>query len=189
MHAQLARIAQELEAAQSRLHRLAQAVPDDRWSVRARPDSWSVGECVAHLNLTSQVFIPLLRDALADERHRGVPAPARYRRDVAGWLVSILAGQMPRVAGRRIGRVKTGSSFVPAGDAPRAMTVAEFDRLQGELTAIVRDADGRPLDRMRIASPFDPSGRLRYNVYSALVTLPRHQQRHLDQADDVWGAA
>lgn len=186
MHPQLARIVQELQAAQNRLHHLAKTVPEERWSARSTPGAWSVGECVAHLNITSQMFIPRLRAALADERFRGVPGPSRYHRDLSGWLIGLVAGPLPRFRGKRIGRVKTGASFVPTGDASRSATVAEFDRLQDDLTAIVRDADGRPIQRMRIKSPFDPRGRIGYNVYSAFVALPRHQQRHLDQADEVW---
>jgi hypothetical protein len=41
-----------------------------------------------------------------------------------------------------------------------------------------------PLHRVRITSPFN--SKLRYNVYAALVLLPRHQERHINQAEWVW---
>jgi len=124
----------------------------------------------------------------------GGPAARRYRRDPVGWLVSYAAGPLPRVAGVRLGRARTLPAFVPAGEQthlPREALVADFDRLQGELIELAREADGLPLDALRITSPFDPRGRLRYNVYSTFVILPRHQRRHLWQAEHVWptGAA
>jgi hypothetical protein len=49
--------------------------------------------------------------------------------------------------------------------------------------ACVEAADGLPLGSVRITSPFDP--RLRYNLYSCLTILPRHQHRHLWQAEQA----
>ena len=191
MQTQLAAVVAQLQGEQRRLHRLAAALPAERWGARADPTQWSAAECVAHLNLTSRAYVPLIRAALEQGRanaHMGEPAPRRYRRDPVGWLVSYAAGPLPRVAGVRIGRARTLPAFVPTGDQPREALVAEFDRLQGELIELAREADGLPLGELRITSPFDPRGKLRYNVYSAFVILPRHQRRHLWQAEHVWPA-
>jgi hypothetical protein len=79
--------------------------------------------------------------------------------------------------------MKTTAAFVPLENAGRAAVIADFERLQSELTALVRSADGLPLHRVRIASPF--AERLHYSVYSALTILPSHQQRHIQQAERV----
>lgn len=185
MQRQLQALVEHLEAERDHVHRIAERTPDDRWSTRADPDRWSVGECVAHLNLTSQAYLPLLRAAVAQ-------APAAsgtsytLRRDFAGYLLGYAVGPMPRALRRRM-RFRTSAAFVPTGDAPRQRTMAEFDDLQAQLIALTREANGRAIDRIRINSPFD--ARAKYNVYSALVLLPRHQERHLIQAEEVWGTA
>jgi len=143
-----------------------------------------VAECVAHLNLTSRAYPARLRAALNDARSLGATAPRRYRRDFAGWLLSLFTGPLPGIGRFRFGRMATKAPFVPTGVLPRAQVIAEFDRLQAEQIAIAREADGLPIDRVKIVSPFDE--RMRYNAYSALVILPRHQHRHLDQAENVW---
>lgn len=183
MHPQLQAVVDAFDAAQGRLHRLADALPEERWSARPDPRRWSVAECVAHLNLTSRAYLPLLRDAIERARALGVPAPRRYRRDLAGWVLAYAAGPLPRIAGRRIGRVKTAAAFVPSAAADRETLIDEFDALQEEQAALARTADGLPIDRVRIVSPFGP---LRYDAFSALVVLPRHQVRHVEQAEDVW---
>jgi hypothetical protein len=187
MHPQLAEIVARFDEAQARLHRLVDALPDERWSARSDPERWSVAECVAHLNLTARAFVPRLTAALDEARALGRPAPSRYRRDAAGWLLSALAGPMPRIGGRRIGRIRTAAAFVPGGDLPREGVMADFDALQAEQVDLVRAADGLPIDRVRITSPFD--ARMKYSAYSALVVLPRHELRHVEQAEDVWRAA
>ena len=63
MHPQLDLIAVEYRSAQARLHELVRAVPDEQWGRRSDAARWSVAECVAHLNLTSMAYLPLLQHA------------------------------------------------------------------------------------------------------------------------------
>ena len=177
MHPQLQAVIDEFGTAQARLHALVAATPPAAWSHRPAPGRWSIAECVAHLNLTSAAFVPLLDRALAGAPAARAPARGRFRRDLAGWLLWRMTGPPARV------RVKTAAPFVPQATAAPAELVAEFDRRQAEQIALVRRADGLPLDRLRITSPFN--ARVRYNVYAALTILPRHQHRHLWQAEQV----
>ena len=94
-----------------------------------------------------------------------------------------MTGPMPHFGKMKFPRVKTTPDFVPKIVTPRVETVAEFDRLQAELVAITRRADGLPLGEMKIISPF--GGKISYNFYSALRILPRHQERHLGQAEEA----
>src|SRR5687768_15269364 len=107
MQAQLAQIARELAHAEKRLERIAEIVPADRWNVRNDPDRWSVGECIAHLNLTSEAYLPRIWAAIAEARKLPPLGRRRYRRGAVGWLFSKVVGPLPKIAGRRIGRVKT----------------------------------------------------------------------------------
>lgn len=187
MHPQLTAIVRELESAQSRLHRLAASTPEERWARRAARDRWSVAECVAHLNLTSRAYLPRIGAALGEARTLGVPAPRRYRRDAVGWLIARMSGPLPRVGRWRFGRVRTPAAFVPGGDLMRHEVVGEFEALQGKLITLITAADGLPIDRVRVRSPFD--ARARYNLYACLTLLAPHQHRHLEQAEEVWEAS
>jgi DinB family protein len=135
MHPQLQIVIDEFAAAPTRLHTLAAAMPEDWWAVRAEAERWSVGECVAHLNLTAEAFLPLIRRGIEDGRGLGADALER------------------------------------------------FDRLQAELVRCVQQPDGLRLEAIRITSPFN--ARLRYNLYACLTIRPRHQHRHLWQAEQV----
>src|SRR3989475_12767423 len=87
MHPQLQLIADEYRSAQARLHELVRAVPAEQWPRRADLPRWSVAECVAHLNLTSLAYVPLLRHAVSRARMLERRPPGRDRRDPIGWLV------------------------------------------------------------------------------------------------------
>ena len=176
MQEQLAELNAEFNSALVRLRRLQKDVPESAWSRRPDPGRWSPGECVAHLNLTSAAMIPLLRRGLDEARRTGLAPTSRYRRDLLGWLLwkSLGPGWF---------KVKTIAAFVPSGDRSPGEIVAEFERLQSEQLACVNEAEGLPIHRIKIVSPFD--ARVRYNVFSALSILARHQHRHLWQAEQA----
>jgi hypothetical protein len=184
MHPQLQAVVDEFDAASTRLHSLAARLDDAQWQRRAEAGRWSMAECVAHLNLTSQAFLPILDDAIARARRatagagQRVDSPSlRYRRDPLGWLLWKVIGPPVRI------RTRTPPAFVPTGTATARQLIAEFDRLQHEQIARVRAADGLPLQRVKVRSPFDE--RVKYNLYACLTILPRHQHRHLWQAEQV----
>ncbi len=177
MHPQLQAVTDELVAARAHLHRLAASTPETRWAVRPHPDRWSAGECVAHLNLTARAYLPLIDQGLEEAAALERRPPARLRRDLTGWMLWRSAGPPVRF------RARTTAPFIPSGTEPRDRLLATFDRLQADQLACVARADGHPIERTRITSPFDP--RLRYNLYACLTILPRHQERHIWQAEQA----
>jgi hypothetical protein len=181
MHPQLDAIHGEFRSAQTRLHALAARITADRWPQRADPDRWSVAECVGHLNLTGEAFVPVLAQALTEARLLTGPVPRRYRRDPLGWLLWRLLDPSVRL------RFPTTTRFIPTATERPEVMLAEFDRLQAEQIRCLEAADERPLERVRVASPFSP-GRT-YNLYSCFTILARHQHRHLQQAERVWSSA
>jgi hypothetical protein len=175
MHPQLHTIEQELIRGSDELRTLVDELAPEQWHARPPGGGWSAAECVRHLNLTSEAMVPLIRDAVERARALEGGAPARFRRGVVGWL--LWSGSRP---GKGM-RVRTAPAFVPdPGEVDAGAVIAEFDRWQREQRELVRAADGLPLHRVRIVSPFGP--RLRYNAFAALAILAVHQLRHLDQA-------
>jgi len=184
MHRQIAEVLNAFEHAQSRLDKLTDTLSDDRWSVRSDPARWSAGECIAHLNLTSAAYVPRIRKALEEARKLPRVTGGRYKRDVFGKLFAAMVGPLPKIGKVRLGRVKTTADFIPQGNFSKQLLVAEFKRLQLELIGMVRESDGLAIDRVRITSPFGE--KIHYNVYSTYVILPRHEERHIQQAELVW---
>ena len=184
MQRQPTELVKGFESAQLRLEKLADSIPEAAWEERTEHDKWSVAECVAHLNLTSEAYIPRIQAALSEARAMKKTTPKEFKRDFAGWFFAMMVGPLPMLGKMRIGKVKTAPDFVPKGAHPKASTLATFKRDQDQLIALVKDADGLPIDEVKIKSPFGE--KISYNCYSALVILDRHEHRHLDQATLVW---
>jgi hypothetical protein len=179
---QLGAIVDSLKGAQARLRALTDKLSDSAWSVKPAPDRWSPAECVEHLNLTSRAYLPLLHDAVAKARKMRGPPSTHYRRDPIGWFMSMMMA--PRHKRKvPLPRVKTTNGFVPRGERSRTEILSEFVQLQGALISLIQSADGLPIDKFKIVSPF--GGKMKYNAYSALMIVDRHEHRHLQQAEEA----
>ncbi|CAN5788234.1 hypothetical protein BH23GEM8_BH23GEM8_21280 [soil metagenome] len=175
MHEQLRKIGYELRGALDRAQQLVATTLVGDWGQRPEEGSWSVGECFAHLNMTSEATLPHIRSAMDRLEPRRGNAPGRYRRDVLGWII-----WRSQAEGMRI-RTKTSPAFVPGGAATPTAALERFEDLQRELLELVNRADGLPLTAVKIQSAFN--AKVRYNVFSALSILSVHHHRHLGQAE------
>lgn len=177
---QLRALEVELDEAQAWAHRLVDGLSEQDWLRRSDPGRWSIGEQILHLNLASRAYLPRLREGLAQARERGLRSTGRYRRDFMGWFLCKMVEPPVRV------KVKTTPQFVPQNPQAKAEAMREFDILQEELRAFLREADGWAIDRVDFVSPFDP--RIKYNQYSALRATTAHQRHHLWLGERVVGA-
>ena len=183
MHADLERISAELTEAQARMHRLAESVDDVTWTSPPPRGGWSMDECVAHLTLTNQRYLPVF-DAAIDQAPAfnddadGKPdVPERFRRDLAGWFLTRMMEPPVRM------RAPTAPPLEPPGPASRSATVAACGATQAAILDRIRDMDGLNIMTIRIRSPFNAS--LRYSAWSALCILAAHERRHIWQAEQV----
>jgi hypothetical protein len=164
----------ELREGRAAVVRLAETVGEEAWITRPRGGGWSGSECVAHLTLTTEAYLPLLDEARV-RVESGTALPRRYTLGVIGWLLAKSLEPPAR------GRTRTLAAFVPGGIASRADSVAAFTRSQDALLAWLDAAAHVPLNRMIVASPFNR--RVRYNAWAAFRVLASHQRRHIWQAE------
>jgi hypothetical protein len=174
MHPDLTPLSSQLESLRDEVTQLADAVDDTTWVTRPSPTSWSIGECVEHLLLTNEAFLPAMHEQLQRPEARARAAPARMRRGVIAWV--LCRALEPPVRSR----YPTTAPFVPASAPPRTVTARNFVTSQEALLATIRLGDGVDLTRIRLVSPFD--ARLEYSFFSALHIIAAHQRRHLWQA-------
>ncbi len=177
LHPKLKDIEMELAASTTRAAMLVDRVGETKFHLRPEPGRWSVAECIDHLTLTTQAYLPLIDDALQIGRLLAVKGPRRFRRDLTGWLLCAMSEPPYRY------KALTTERFTPESTGTRAEVLAAFVRTQQELNSRVYHAEGLNLTRLTVLSPFD--GRLQYNLYSCFRIIPTHQRRHLWQAEQI----
>ena len=174
---QLALVKQDLLNARERARAVCKGLDPRTWAARPAADQWAIGECITHLNITSERFIPLLDDAIREGRARKLEAGGPYAKGLIGWALQRFLEPPYKV------RTTTAAAFVPVTVDPMSETLERFDYLQQEMQVRVDRSAGLALDRLRVVSPFN--ARVKYNLYAAFCVLAAHQRRHLWQAEQV----
>jgi hypothetical protein len=163
--------------ARERLRRLCMGLTDETWAARPPQGGWSIAECVVHLNLTTDAYLPKIDDAIADGVRRGLRGSGPFSRGLIGSLL-IWWLEPPYKRGTR-----TPATFAPSEVPSLAEGLEMFDQRQQALQIRVDRAADLALDKLKVVSAFD--SRVSYNLYATFVILAAHQRRHLWQAEQV----
>ncbi len=174
---QLAEIVTQLGQASRRAEALFEGLNIDQMRQPPGPDQWSVAECLAHLSLTTETYLPALDAAYEKAREDGLFGEGPFGMDIMGRMLRWFLEPPPKF------RFKTTAEFQPLKAEPVGGVLPTFLRLQASLLASIQQANGLALDKIKITSPFDR--RVRYNLLSCFKILCAHQRRHLRQAEQV----
>ena len=172
MQTQIERLVGELRTASDEARALVEGSSESVLTARPGPGRWSAAECLAHLVVTSEAYVPLMAGAL--KAHAPSPGKARFRMDTAGWLIKRSLEPPVRI------RTRTVEEFLPrAFGSPREI-LTRFLELQEGPERVLQSAEGFDLNAILVVSPFNR--RIRYNLYSCFRIILAHQRRHLWQA-------
>ncbi len=173
-------VEKELNEATRRAWSLVQNTDPRHFTVRPNPGSWSAAECLSHLSISSESFLPVLTNAINDARKKNLVAKKPPKMDFMGAVLRWFLEPPIRA------KTKTAAPFVPKAVRAKAEAFGEFASLQSKLSELITAARGLDLRKLKIISPFDK--RVKYNVFSAFRILVTHQRRHLWQAEQAVAA-
>lgn len=173
------RLASELSANDQSAGTLAANLTDEQLNWQPAPGSWSVGQCLEHLCLMNEVYLPAISSALKEKPDSMVEqiTPGWFGR----WFIRNFADPSPRSK-----RVRAPSKIRPAA----RVTLPVLDRfLCGNKSCrqLILEARSKNVNRIRFWNPFIPG--LRFTVGTGLEIIASHQRRHLLQAKRVRDAA
>ena len=174
--AQLAAVAEEYRALADRARSLAASAGTTGLMRRTGQGRWSAAQCLIHLTMTTQAYLPLWRDAIRMARTRRLFSGARpLRMDLWGEILLWFLEPPPKV------RFPTSNPFAPGEpDHPEGVLQA-FLASQDELLGALEEGGDLALDQVKITSPF--AQQVRYSAWSSFRIAAAHQRRHLLQAE------
>jgi len=142
---------------------------------RPAPSSWSILECLEHLNRYCRYYNPVFAKALAQQPALAAPGAVAY-----SWLgKKSVALVLPTNTQKKA----TLKHMNPLGSQLGRHTLAEFDQHQAQLLALLAQAHTADLNRKAV--PIEFFRLLRLRLGEALEFVVRHEQRHLQQAQRV----
>jgi len=158
---------------------LVRDLDDERFNWRPDERSWSIAQCLDHLNAGSLVYLGPMREALERARRQGAVRRGPIRPGPLGrWFVATLEPPPKR-------RLPAPKKIVPALRKGKAEVMAEWRRAQVAVKDLLREAAGLDLNGTRFVNPF--ISLLRFSLGTGFQVLPAHQRRHLWQAERVKG--
>lgn len=177
LHPDLEDLRAQFSAIEDDATRLLEGVSDAQFNWRPAPGQWSIGECLAHLNVVDGADLDPLARAVIDARAKGLTAtgPFRYSR-LAAWFVTKMEPPAKM-------KVKAPALYQPRPDQSASTVIAEFQRIHARLGEIVAMADGLDLARVKVPTPI--AQWIRFSLTPRLRLLAAHDRRHLWQAHEV----
>jgi DinB superfamily len=173
------RLISELESADIRAEAVTEGLSVEQMNWQPMPYAWSVGQCIEHLNITNEVYLPAIAAAL-DGQPQGRVEEIRLGWPSRWFIRNFIA---PNPGGKR---AKAPSEIEPASQVG-PQVLAAFLRSNQAAGRLVKQASVFDVNRIRFGNPFVPP--LRFTVGTGLEIVAKHESRHLLQAERVRASA
>ena len=169
------RIRESLNASDEAAKRLAGALTEDQLNWQPAPGCWSVGQCLEHLCITNEAYLPAIVAALREKQDAPVEqiVPGWF----AGWFLRSFIEPSPQ--GKR----------VPAPSKIRPTVLVGLPVLERFLSGnqgcqgVILSARNKDVNRIRFWNPLLKG--IRFTVGTGLEIIAGHERRHLLQAERV----
>lgn len=148
-------------------------------SRREQPASWSVLECLEHLNLYGDFYLPQFQRKMANSPSK---PEAVFR---SGWLGDYFAKSM--LPKERLNRMNTFRSKNPLHSNLNKEVVSRFLKQQRALLDILHASRKVSLNRVRIPTTLSPL--ISVNLGDGFRFYINHMLRHMAQAERAMAAA
>lgn len=149
--------------------------PLDDLNWRNNPTRWSVLECIEHLNMYGDYYLPVIEREIV---RNSSPAKAEYK---PGLLGNYFANMM--LPGERSRKIKTLKDKDPIGSTLDKKTLNRF-LVQQEKTLELLEK-GKTVNLNRIKIPISIATWIKLNLGDTFRVIIYHNQRHIEQARNV----
>lgn len=148
-------------------------------NLKAEEESWSVLECLEHLNRYGNFYLPEIAKRMADGNTKDVES---FK---TGWLGDYFAKSM--LPKEKLNKMKTFKSMNPLGSNLNKSVVSTFKSQLEEMLQLLETAKGIDLTRTKTAITISSWIKLRLGDTFRVVIY--HNERHMQQVERVLNVA
>lgn len=152
---------------------------DGQINWRPMEGSWSIAECIAHLNTTNALYIAGLKERLEAARQSGWTATHTNARIglIEGWFIRSLEPPY------RI-KMRAPAKFTPPPACyEKDELLARWVSIHQRLLSLSSENADLDWNRIRVPSPVIP--RISFSVTAVFASIAAHERRHLWQAEQI----
>ena len=164
----------ELEIADGRAERLARELSREQLNWSPAPGAWSIGQCLEHLRIGNEVYLPAISNSL-DGRQ---PSPVQevILSAISRWFIHNYIGPSVGTRAKAPRKIRPAAALEPS-------VLDAFLRTNQMARELIHRASAYDVNRIRFKNPFVPL--LRFTVGTGLEIVSQHESRHLLQAERV----
>ena len=140
------------------------------------PDSWSVGECISHLIKSNALYLSKIESILTSNSS-GPPKDFSYKQSFVGKMIA--KGVDPA----NVRKSKTFKVFLPDASDIQKSIIVDYATSSNKFIGLADKLRHLDLTKIELSSPVNKI--LRMNLGDPLIIIPKHDERHLDQAERV----
>lgn len=154
-------------------------LPDETIQKKPTPERWSIAECLEHLNLYGEYYIPTMMKVIDEGQKKGLKPKEYFKPGLVGNYFS--ESMMPNEGKTR--KIKTFNDKDPSITGTRQDVLERFLDQQEEFLKILTEASKVDLEKVKVPITIAKwiklklGDTLRFNIY--------HNERHLWQAKKV----
>lgn len=178
----LAVLITEIDANISHAESLAAGLSHRQFNWRPDAASWSIGQCLSHLNVVDGQDLAPVRAAINDGKSRQLTGDGPF---TYGFLSRKFVASMEPPAKRKF---KAPKNYTPDEESDPGATLAAFRRISQDLRSLAQSAAGLNLSRVKTSMPALPPllrPFVKMPLGARLELITAHDRRHLWQAETV----
>jgi hypothetical protein len=169
------RLMAELDSIDQKAKELTAGLTVQQLNWRPAAGAWSIGQCLEHLCMFNEIYLPAISTALVDK-------PASIVQELklgwfARWFIRSFIDPSPATK-----RARAPKKIVP-GSRVDLSVLHRFLRCNHDARELIRQASEYDVNRIRFVNPFVPI--VRFTVGTGLKITCGHERRHLLQAERV----
>jgi hypothetical protein len=154
--------------------RLCAGLTEKQLTWSPRPQKWSIAQNLAHLRITTDVFLPGVDGILAASREQNLFSQGPFALSLYGKVITSYLGSRPLI------KLKAPASIQPRLLASPLGELQGFLDSQYRLRQRIEAAEGLHLTALRFSSPM--VSYLRVNLLEFFFATNAHAHHHLQQA-------
>lgn len=149
----------------------------EQLNFRASAESWSILECIEHLNLYGDFYLPEIENQILKSPHQ---QPSELFK--SGWLGNYFANAMLPKNGK-INKMKTFKDKNPIGSNLTITTLERFSKQQNRLLQLLQMAEN--VNLIKIKTNISISTWVKLRLGDTFRFFIYHIERHIAQAERV----
>jgi len=162
-----------------------QMIAPEKFSQQPAEGSWSAKQCIAHLNMYGDYYLPAIEAAILKAKQQKSTAAERF---TPGWLGNYFTNMMLQGTNEKPAKkMKAMKNYISLNDEDGDKVIATFIDQQETLLQLLEYAKNIDLNNAKVAISIAKFIKLKLgDVYMFLIA---HNYRHVQQAERALKAA